>query len=68
MPRKSAQKAGNTGFLTELGIDRVYPEPKSNVLPFGSPKKQIKTQDNDKIPVFSGKGGWSGSLGPIFPC
>ena len=59
MPRKSAKKAGKTGFLTELGIDRLYPEPKSNFLPFGSPKskqKHIKTQDNAKIPVFFGGG------------
>ena len=62
MPRKSAKKAGNTGFLTELGIDRLYPEPKSNFLPFGSPKsqqKQIITQENVKIPDFGGRGVWA---------
>ena len=50
---KSAKKAGNTRFLTELGIDRLYPEPKSNFLPFGSPKspkRKSKTQENIKIP------------------
>ena len=71
MPRKSAKKAGNTGFLTELGIDRLYPEPKSNFLPFGSPKSpkntKTKTQENVKIPDFWGRGGGSGGLGPNFP-
>ena len=70
MPRKSAKKAGNTRFLTELGIDRLYPEPKSNFLPFGSPKSpksKYKIEENVKIPDFWGKGGGSGGLGPIFP-
>ena len=67
MPRKSAKEAGNTGFLTELGIDRLYPEPKSKFPTIWEPKKQIKKQENVKKPGFWGKGGKSGGLGPIFP-
>ena len=35
MPRKSAKKVGNAGFLTELGIDRLYPEPTVAILAQG---------------------------------
>ena len=69
MPRKSAKKAGNTRFLTELGIDRLYPEPKSNCLPFGSPKSpkaHKKDKKMSKSRIFGVRVGGRGS-GPYFP-
>ena len=38
--RENQPKAGNAGFLTELGIDRLHPEPKNDVLGPGTPKNQ----------------------------
>ena len=63
MPRKSAKKAGNVGFLMELGIDRLYLEPKIDFLPFGTPKnkksnqKPRKTQKNRSLGVRGGGDG-----------
>ena len=68
MPRKSARKVANARLLTELSIDRLYPEPKSNFLPFGSPKSPKANKKHKKMlksQIFGVRVGVGGS-GPYF--
>ena len=51
------------GLLTELGIDRLHPEPKNDFLGPGTPKNlqnQQKTKANVKIPDLGGQVGGMG--------
>ena len=66
MPRKSAKKEGNAGFLTELGIDRLHLEPKIDFLSPGTPKNPQnpenprKKSENPENPDFWGQVGGMG--------
>ena len=50
------------GFPTDLGIDRLHPEPKNDFLCLGSTKRgqiQQKTSKNVENPGFLGRGVWA---------
>ena len=61
-----SQKIREKGrFLTELGIDRLHPEPKNDFLGLGSPKKGKNQQKTSKIRDF-GVGGSGPDFLPYF--